>query len=96
MSRDKVVRSYHKVVRRHCLHFEALLTYDRVHEGMSQNHLCGTYRTQIIPGGAWDCSELIPGASLRLQRVLVCIDDIQNLEDEFLSPKTRRDRASAV
>ena len=36
------------------------------------------------------------GARLRLHRVLVDIDGIQNLEDEVLAPKTRRDRASAV
>ena len=55
-----------------------------------------TYRTQIIPGGAGDCSELVAGARQRLHRVLVDIDNMQNLEAEVTTPKTRRDRASAV
>ena len=68
-------------------------TYDPVHEGMSR---AVTYQTQIIPGGAGDCSELVAGASLRLYRVLEDIDNTQNLEAEVTTPKTRRDRASAV
>ena len=55
-----------------------------------------TYQPQNFPGGARDCSELVSGARLRLHRVLIYIDGIQNLEDEVLTPKTRRDRASAV
>ena len=55
-----------------------------------------TYRTQNFPGGAGDCSELVAGASLRLYRVLGDIDNTQNLEAEVTTPKTRRDRASAV
>ena len=53
-------------------------------------------RTQIIPGGAGDCSELAAGARLRLHGVLVDIYDTRPLEDELPAPKTRRDRASAV
>ena len=55
-----------------------------------------TYPTQIVPGGAGDCSELVAGARLRLHRVLVDIDNTQNPEAEVTTPKTRRDRASAV
>ena len=63
---------------------------------MSQNHLCVTYPPLNFPGRAADCSELVAGARQRLHRVLVYIDGIQNLEDEVLTPKTRRDRVSAV
>ena len=62
----------------------------------SQNELCVTYQPQNFPAGAVDYSELVAGARQRLHRVLVYIDNMQNLEDEVLSPKTRRDRASAV
>ena len=55
-----------------------------------------TYQTQIVPGGAGDCSELVAGTMLRFNRVLADIDDIQNLEYEVPTPKTRRDRAAAV
>ena len=81
------------VERRFGIQVTASLPYDRVHEGMSR---AVTNRTQIIPGGAGDCSELVAGARLRLHRVLVDIDGIHPLEDKLLAPKTRRDRASAV
>ena len=70
--------------------------YDPPHQGMSQNELCVTNQTQIIPGGAVDCSELVAGARLRLHRVLVDIHDKYQLEAELPTPKTRRDRVSAV
>ena len=50
-----------------------------------------TDRTQIIPGGAGDCSEMVAGARLSLHRVLVAIHDTNVFEDELPTLKTRRE-----
>jgi hypothetical protein len=55
-----------------------------------------TYRAQNSPQDAVDCSELVTGARLGLHRTVIDIHDTQNLEAQVLTPKTRRDRASAV